>query len=238
MIIIFFIITHWYMSLFFQTFFLHRYVSHRMFRMNIFWEKTFFLATFLIQGSSFLNPVAYGLMHRKHHKYSDTSKDPHSPLYFNNFFSFMWQTFREYRDLTSNILNKEVEYVNFPRFKIIEFLGELMITRILFIFFYIAFYWFYASSFWLFLLIPIHIFMGPIHGFIVNWFGHKAGYRNYNNLPDNSKNTLPVDILMMGELYQNNHHNSPTKSKFSDQWFEIDFAYFFIVILKKIKILY
>ena len=30
--------------------------------------------------------------------------------------------------------------------------------------------------------------MGPIHGFIVNWFGHKTGYRNFNELKDNSKN--------------------------------------------------
>ena len=30
-------------------------------------------------------------------------------------------------------------------------------------------------------------------------------------LDDNSKNTLPVDFLMMGELYQNNHHKSPQK---------------------------
>ena len=85
--ILIFFIFHWYLSLFFQTFFLHRYVSHNMFKMNTFWEKAFFIATFIAQGSSFLNPVAYGLLHRKHHEHSDTNKDPHSPLYYNNFFS-------------------------------------------------------------------------------------------------------------------------------------------------------
>ncbi len=209
-----------------------------MFKMSPFWEKIFFIATFITQGSSFLNPSSYGLLHRKHHEHSDTAKDPHSPLFFNNFFSFMLKTFKEYRKLTSDILKNKNKNYNLPRLQFIEKLGELMITRIVFSLIYFLFYWYNANSFWYFLLIPIHIFMGPIHGFIVNWFGHKKGYRNYNKLSDNSKNTLPIDILMMGELYQNNHHNSPQKAKFSDRWFEIDIAYFFIIIFKKLKIVY
>ena len=47
--------------------------------------------------------------------------------------------------------------------------------------------------------------MGPVHGAIVNWAGHKIGYRNYDS-DDNSKNTLVFDVLTMGELFQNNHH--------------------------------
>jgi stearoyl-CoA desaturase (delta-9 desaturase) len=43
-------------------------------------------------------------------------------------------------------------------------------------------------------------FMGPIHGATVNWCGHKYGYSNYDN-DDHSKNSLPMDFLMMGELY-------------------------------------
>ena len=74
MIILLFFLGHWYLSLFFQTFFLHRYTSHGMFKMNYFWEKTFFFLTFLVQGSSFLQPAAYGAMHRKHHSFSDTKK--------------------------------------------------------------------------------------------------------------------------------------------------------------------
>ena len=79
--------------------------------------------------------------------------------------------------------------------------------------------------------------MGPFHGFIVNWFGHKIGYRNFNKLKDNSKNTLPVDFLMMGELYQNNHHKYPNNIKFSMKWYEIDFGYWSTLILKRFKII-
>ena len=80
--------------------------------------------------------------------------------------------------------------------------------------------------------------MGPIHGFIVNWFGHKKGYRNFNELKDNSKNSLPIDFLMMGELYQNNHHKKPNNLNFAEKWFELDIGYLTCFLLKKIKIIH
>ena len=64
MIIFFALILHWYLSLFFQTIFLHRYASHNMFKMTPFVEKVFYFLTFLFQGSSFLHPAAYGVMHK------------------------------------------------------------------------------------------------------------------------------------------------------------------------------
>ncbi len=74
MIIFFALILHWYLSLFFQTIFLHRYASHNMFKMTPFVEKVFYFLTFLFQGSSFLHPAAYGVMHKRHHAHTDTPK--------------------------------------------------------------------------------------------------------------------------------------------------------------------
>ena len=96
MLIIIFFISHWYLSLFFQTFFLHRYASHKMFKMNKITEKICFLLTFLTQGTSFLHPAGYAMMHRNHHKYSDTEKDPHSPIFFNSIIKFNLKTFTVY----------------------------------------------------------------------------------------------------------------------------------------------
>ena len=79
MAILIFFLAHWYLSLFAQTFFLHRYAAHQMFTMNKFWEKVFYFLTWVFQGSSFLSPKAYGIMHRLHHAYADTENDPHSP---------------------------------------------------------------------------------------------------------------------------------------------------------------
>ena len=49
------------------------------------------MGTWFFQGSSYLVPRAYGVMHRMHHVYSDTEKDPHSPLKFQNgILGFLW----------------------------------------------------------------------------------------------------------------------------------------------------
>ena len=238
MVILVFFITHWYLSLFTQTIFLHRYVSHGMFKMNKFWERFFFLLTFFAQGSSFLNPAAYGIMHRKHHAHSDTNKDPHSPLSFKNPIKFMLETFSFYSQTILKNKNKDLMSTGLPQWKFIETLGESMLVRVLFVAFYTLIYIKFAPSIWLYCLIPFHIFMGPIHGFIVNWFGHKTGYRNFNELKDNSKNSLPIDFLMMGELYQNNHHKKPNNLNFAVKWFEFDIGYLTCFILKKIKIIH
>ncbi|MAR15285.1 MAG: hypothetical protein CMG21_02385 [Candidatus Marinimicrobia bacterium] len=230
-------ITHWYLSLFLQTFFLHRYASHQMFKMNSVTEKIFFILTWFTQGSSFLHPAAYALMHRKHHKHSDTEKDPHSPTSFNSWIKFMYKTANEYNVFTQKVDKGDYKDKTLPRWELIEKIGDSYISRVSFGVFYFLLYLYFAPSYWLFLLIPIHILMGPIHGFIVNWFGHKHGYRNFKKLYDNSKNTLFIDFLMLGELYQNNHHRFPKKSNFAFRWFEFDFGFFIIKILDKLKVI-
>ena len=92
MAVILFFILHWYLSLFTQTFFMHRYSAHQMFTMSKGWEKFFYVVSFFFQGSSYLSPRAYGIMHRMHHAFADTEKDPHSPKYDHNFFAMMIRT--------------------------------------------------------------------------------------------------------------------------------------------------
>jgi stearoyl-CoA desaturase (delta-9 desaturase) len=107
MIILAFFLGHWYLSLFFQTFFLHRYAAHAMFKMSRFWEKVFFVFSWLFQGSSYLSPYAYGVLHRLHHAHTDTEKDPHSPSYDDNLFKMMWRTKEVYSDIYHEELDVE-----------------------------------------------------------------------------------------------------------------------------------
>ena len=238
MIILVFFFLHWYLSLFFQTFFLHRYVSHKMFDMNPFWEKVFFLLTFIFQGSSFLHPAAYGIMHREHHSHADTPKDPHSPVHLTSIVSFNVATVREYRKHVNSLMSGKRSSADLPRWLLLEKIGESLITRFVFVLLYALFYLEFATAPWQYALLPLSVFMGPIHGFIVNWFGHKRGYRNFDDIRDNSKNTLPIDFLMMGELYQNNHHKRPNNTNFAYKWFELDFGFIITSLLKKVRIIH
>ena len=152
-------------------------------------------------------------------------------------FKFNKRTFLEYRDLVNKLIQNKIRIADVPRWPTLEKIAELIPVRTLFIFFYISIYWIFAPSIWYYLLIPLHVVMGPIHGFIVNWFGHLIGYRNFKELKDNSKNTLPVDLLMMGELYQNNHHKRPKNRNFAYRWFEIDLGFIFASLLQKLNVI-
>jgi len=237
MAIIFIFIAHWYSSLFFQTVFLHRYASHQMFTMSKGWEKVFFFLTFLTQGSSFLNPRAYAILHRLHHKHSDTEKDPHSPIFSKNIIKMNLDTVKHYESVRLNKKDYSKYDFDVPRWPLLEKIGDHWITRIIFMGLYTLLYVEFATATWQYALLPIHFVMGPLHGSIVNWCGHRYGYTNDRKTKDNSKNTLPIDILMMGELFQNNHHSSPKNIKFSKRWFEIDPGYAITKFLSKIKIL-
>ena len=58
--------------------FYHRYWSHRQFTTYPLIEKFFSVAGLMSLSGG---PIGYVLMHRLHHAYSDTDKDPHSPIH-------------------------------------------------------------------------------------------------------------------------------------------------------------
>jgi stearoyl-CoA desaturase (delta-9 desaturase) len=204
--------------------------------MNPFWEKMFYFFTWLTQGASFLNPRAYAIMHRMHHAYSDTEKDPHSPHFFKDVFGMMWQTKKIYVDFVTKKIEPEKPFQgNYPVWPLMDRISDAWITRLAFAAFYIWFYVMYATSPWMYLLLPIHFLMSPVHGAIVNWCGHKYGYSNFDN-DDHSKNSLPWDFVMMGELFQNNHHKSPNSLNFAKKWYEFDPSYPVIKGLSKLGI--
>src|ERR1700743_792033 len=107
MAVILFFFGIWYTSLFFQTFFHHRYASHAAFKMSRGWEKVFYIGSFIFQGSSYLSPRAYALMHRMHHAYTDTDKDPHSPSYSKNLMDMMWKTYVVYAGISNRTTEVE-----------------------------------------------------------------------------------------------------------------------------------
>jgi stearoyl-CoA desaturase (Delta-9 desaturase) len=123
-----------------------------------------------------------------------------------------------------------------PEWKALDRFADSIYTRVLWGALYFLFYWRFATSPWLFLLLPVHFLMGVVHGAIVNWCGHRYGYRNFS-IRDKSRNTLPLDFLMMGELYQNNHHKNPKDAHFAVRWFEFDPAYPIIWLLKRVGII-
>jgi stearoyl-CoA desaturase (Delta-9 desaturase) len=208
-----------------------------MFTMNPFWEKFFYIFLWITQGSSYLNPRAYAVLHRMHHAYSDTEKDPHSPHFFKEVFSMMKRTGSIYNAILNGTMPVEKKFEkNIPAYPLLDKWADSWYSRIFFALVYVAIYIAFATHWWMYLLLPVHFLMGPIHGAIVNWAGHKYGYRNFNE-GDHSKNTFFFDFLMLGELFQNNHHHAGARPNFAAKWYEIDPVYPVIKLLDKCRVI-
>jgi stearoyl-CoA desaturase (delta-9 desaturase) len=233
LIILGFLLLHFWGSVFMQTFFLHRYASHGMFRLSRGWERFFYLMTYVFQGSSFLVPSAYAWLHRAHHAYSDTDRDPHTPHRSTNVFSMMWKTKGRYSALRHGTVEPEARFRGYvPTWPALDRLGSNYAMRVLWGVAYASVYFAFAPHWAFFLLLPAHFLMGPIQGAIVNWAGHKYGYRNFD-VRDESRNLLRWDFVTLGELFQNNHHRHPQSPNFAARPGEIDPSYFAIAALHR-----
>lgn len=202
------------------------------------WERIFYFTTFLAQGSSFLVPRAYGVLHRMHHEYSDTEKDPHSPHFFKDIWQMMWHTAKIFTDIRTGKKMPDPQFTQdyLPQWDRLDRIGNSFAMRVVFAALYISIYVIFAPSFWWYLLLPIHFLMGPIQGAVVNWCGHKYGYSNYRN-GDHSKNSTPWGVLLMGELFQNNHHYDKDSANFARKWFEFDSTYQIMRFLNMIRVI-
>lgn len=222
MVILVFFLAHWFLAAFVQVFFLHRYASHQQFRMSKGWERFFYLLTYVGLGSSFLPPRAYAILHRMHHAYSDTPDDPHSPRNHRWMPGMMLATRRSFDDVANGRTKIEPRFEGgYPQWPALDRLGWWVPGQIAWACAYAAVYVIFAPTPWLWLLIPVHVVMGLLQGMIVNWCGHRYGYRNYETR-DGSTNALAIDVVMLGDLMQNNHHRQPMRSSMAVRWFEVD----------------
>lgn len=237
MAILIFFIAVWYLSLFVQTFFHHRYAAHRMFTMSPAMEKVFYVLAWMFQGSSYLSPYAYGILHRMHHAYADTDKDPHSPKYSKNLFDMMWKTKKIYTDIVHGRVQVEERFTkNIPFWPAMERFADSWFSRIGWGVLYTLFFIYFATSWWQFLLLPVIYVMAPVHGAIINWYAHKFGYAP-NKVNDTSKNLLPFDFLMLGESYHNNHHKFGGRANFGLRWHEFDPVYPIILLFNALGLI-
>tara|TARA_B110000211_G_scaffold165726_1_gene187104 strand:+ start:803 stop:1576 length:774 start_codon:yes stop_codon:yes gene_type:complete len=234
MLILIFVLVLWYGGLFFQSFFLHRYAAHQVFTMSKTMERITFVLTWVFQGSSYLSAYGYGIMHRMHHAYTDTEKDPHSPSHDANLFAMMWKTKTIYQDINLQRIAIDQRFMkNVPQWKSFDQLASSRFSRLLWIAVYITFFIVFVTSLWQWLLLPVILLMAPIHGVIINWFGHIYGYVNYT-MKNTSKNLFPFDFLMMGEGYHNNHHKNASSANFGVKWHEVDITYLIIRLLNSV----
>lgn len=190
----------------------HRTMSHKSVKIDnkILRFVLLFFSTISLQGST----LAWVAMHREHHAYSDTDKDPHGPNdgFWKSYWCSMFHTpnirfMKDYlRDNLVIFFHKHYWPINF-----------LYAVALLF----------FGIDVWIFgHLVPAALTWHASS--LVNAVAHLKynvpffiGYRNHNT-KDQSKNILLAGYLTFGEAWHNNHHADPKSHTFKSKWWEYD----------------
>jgi len=171
-------------------------------------------------------PISWVGMHRAHHKYSDTDLDPHSAkngFWWSHAGWMFFYTQKAYRDWAPKYM-KEDRYYRFidTHYMLMQLpLGILL----------------YLWGGWPFVVwgMLVRIVLLWHSTWLVNSATHKFGYRNYQ-IPDLSRNTWWVALITWGEGWHNNHHAQQWSAKFGRKFWEIDFAWWIVWVLKTFRL--
>jgi stearoyl-CoA desaturase (delta-9 desaturase) len=214
----------------------HRFLAHRSFDCPKFVEYFFVIGGYLGFESS---PIWWATIHRAHHRFVDTEKDPHSPR-FGNYKAYMgWIFTPKYPDYI-NPKQMAPDLVSDPLYKLLErnnnwHASHLTNTAIGFgtrLIMWILFGWKIALAS---VLAGLLVQQLP---FLVNLVCHKPklGYKNFQ-LDDDSVNVWWLALIVMGDNWHNNHHAYPGSARSGFRWFEVDPSWLVIKALFALKLI-
>ena len=171
-------------------------------------------------------------VHRKHHRFCEQVEDPHSPVHYGIgrvLFQGAWLYHAASKDKAmvdsygagtpDDWIERNV-YTPHSRLGI----GILLVLNL------VCFGWMGAIV-WLVQMLWIPIWAAGV----INGIGHWWGYRN-GDTRDQSRNIVPIGILIGGEELHSNHHLDPASPKLSLRWFEFDIGWMYIRLLQSLKL--
>lgn len=213
----------------------HRALAHKAVRLSPLAHKGLVFFGNWITG---LDPKAWVVMHRLHHEHSDTEKDPHSPKYA-GFWGMGMAQLNSYKRVIIGLLKRKPELEKYA--KDLEFplnwlnrSGRWYLPYVFHIVVSVVLGftvgWLMAAAYY------FGMVSHPVQGGIVNYFGHAYGPRNFDT-DDNSRNNAFAAWLILGEGFQNNHHQYPGSARFSYLRREVDLGYAACLILEKLGVL-
>lgn len=211
------------------TLYLHRGQAHRGIEFHPVVEHFMRFWLWLTTGMVTKEWVA---IHRKHHRYTETEGDPHSPHVY-GIWRVLFGGALLYKNAAKNYAMVEAYGVGTPNDWIEKNLytkySKLGFTLLLILNTLLFNGW--GIVIWLIQMAWIPFWAAGV----VNGIGHYFGYRN-SDTKDKSKNIIPLGFIIGGEELHNNHHDTPASPKLSRKWFEFDIGWMWLNILIKFNL--
>jgi len=225
--------------MFFVTGGYHRYFSHKTFKTSRFVQ---YLIAFSAETSLQKGALWWAAHHRSHHKYSDTPKDPHSSKLYGFWYSHIgWITGPDFKETEYNNIK---DYAKFPE---LVWLNKHYLIPPMFLYFLVWIVGGYVNSGGVISQIPMAglstlvVFASTVllfHGtFSINSLMHIIGKQRYES-KDESKNSLILALVTLGEGWHNNHHYYQSSVRQGFYWWEIDITFYTLKVLSWMGIIW
>ncbi|WP_131795403.1 acyl-CoA desaturase [Fluoribacter gormanii] len=214
----------------------HRLLTHHSFKAKR-WVKIVFacFGCMAYEGPPFFWIAA----HRRHHKYTDTEFDPHTPIltkkgglygFYHAHMGWMTHhTIENWRYYLGDLLrDRDLLFIN-KHYGLIA-LGGIIIPGIINGLLYMNWY-----SFWEGIIVCgfVRICFQQHVTWSINSICHIWGRKDFIT-QDNSKNNWLLAILAYGEGWHNGHHAFPSSAKHGIKKWQIDISYILIFLLSRI----
>jgi len=217
----------------------HRYFCHRAFKTS---RPVQFLFGLIGLTAVQRGPLWWASVHRHHHAHSDEEVDAHSPVWKGFLWSHVgWLTssrnfptdYKKVRDL-----QKYPELVFLNRFDLI---GPFLLIGLLAVFGAALSAWApqlgtgaWQMVVWGFFISTTFLFHATC---AINSFAHTLGSKRFST-GDESRNSLVLALLTLGEGWHNNHHHYQSSARQGFYWWEIDISYYVIRLLGALGIVW
>lgn len=205
----------------------HRLLTHRSFKApKAFEYAATIFGVLAMQGG----PISWVATHRKHHAYTGREGDPHD-IHRGIFWSHFEWLYRPNEAMLSaqDLERLAPDLARQPFYRFMEVsnvwwsigLGVLLFAL--------------GGWSWLIWGLFVRVVVTNHATWLVNSAAHFSGYQTFRT-GDRSTNNWWVALLAWGEGWNNNHHAFPFSARHGLYWYEIDFTWWTIEVLARLKI--
>jgi stearoyl-CoA desaturase (Delta-9 desaturase) len=217
----------------------HRYFSHRTYKTSRVFQ---FILAFLGATSAQKGPLWWASHHRHHHQYSDTPEDIHSAHVKGIWWSHVgWVLSTRFLEPRLDLIK---DFLKFPEIRWVDKYNILppVVLAVLVYFFGVFCHSFFPGLqtngiqmlVWGFFISTTFLYHGT---FLVNSMTHLFGKKRFVT-GDESRNSLLVALVTMGEGWHNNHHRYPGSERQGFYWWEIDMSHYILKLLSYMGIVW
>jgi stearoyl-CoA desaturase (Delta-9 desaturase) len=204
----------------------HRYFSHKSFKTS----RAFQFVLGLLGTTAMQNgPLWWASWHRRHHRYSDTAEDAHSPVQ-RGFWHAHIGWFLDGSHDRPNLANVR-DLARYPELRFLDRHKWLPLVA-------------YAGA-----MYGVAGPAGVVWGFVIssiaglhmtaciNSLAHVWGSRRFET-GDGSRNNFLLAVFTLGEGWHNNHHHEMTCARQGLYWWELDITYYSLLALEALGVIW